>query len=146
MATAIRETVVAALKAALDIALAGVTVERDRSIEVDTYPSVIVFDGGHTVSTENHGVDDIDLQVSVEIYVEGATDADIGPAYNDLQARVVVAMLADRKIAGIQDIEEQASDDPPIGRGEGQKPTKSGVTDFLVKYQRLPGDPYTLAP
>ena len=146
MPTAIREQIMAALKTALDAALPGVVVERDRSIEVETYPAVVLLDGDHTIETLNHGVDDVAMQVMCEVYVEAATDAAVGPAYNDLQARVVAAMLADRQIAGVLDIEEERTDEPALVRGEGQQPTKVGTTDFRVHYQRLLGDPYTLAP
>lgn len=148
MATALRELVTAAFAAQLDAALSGVTVERDRSRDVSSYPMVVVLDGDLAIVTDNHGFDDVRLAINCEVYVTAATEALVGAAWNDMQARVVAVITADRTLGGlaIEDVEQVGEDGVAVAQGEGHGPLKSGMIEFEVHYLRVVGDPYTFGP
>lgn len=143
----LREDIIEAFMAALVVGLPGVLVERDRDTEADTFPSVNILEGGHEVITENHGLDDIAMNMTCELFEASVTMADVGPALNVLYGNVVKAAMADRTLGGLLvDLEEDNADEPVVLRQEGQGPAKAMSLDFLLRYQRKSGDPDSLFP
>lgn len=135
------------LEANLQAGLSGVHVERNRDIEIDIYPSVILMDGGHEVDTENHGIDDIFSEFHVELYVNRNAVENLGTTLIKLYGDVTKIILADREIGGLAlHVEELRRDTPEVVRREGQAGTNSTTVDYEIHYHRRPGDPFTLGP
>lgn len=148
MAETIRELILDALESDLRTTLTGVIVERNRDTEVERFPSVILMDGPHFLTTDNHFIDDVEMEVAVELYVQGSAGGpNLGTLLNDLYGRVVEAMLADRQINALAiDIEEVGMDQPEPVRAQGQGPAMGSTVDFTVRYHRAVGDPFNVAP
>lgn len=141
------EDILDAFENALVAGLPGVLVERDRDIEADTFPSVNILQGGHEVLTENHGIDDVVMTITCELFETGSTAKIAGTALNTLYGNVIKAAMVDRTLGGLlTDMEEDSLDEPVVLRQEGQGPAKAVSLDFLVQYQRRPGDPDNLYP
>lgn len=146
MPTAVREQILAAAATRL-ATLTGVAVERNRTAAVGAFPALVLRDGGMTPDDQTLGLTRYRLRFQVEGWVEAATDALLGPALSDLQARVVAALLADVTLGGLAvDLAEGETADPEIDRGEGRRPLAAFATDFTVEFFTREGDPYQPGP
>lgn len=146
MSTSIREQVLAAVEARLSNII-GVTVERNRVEPVTVFPSLVLVDGGHTVSDENTGLKLYALRLDVEGYVQAETADELGPALSDLYAKAITALMADRTLGGVAiDVREGELRDPEIDRTQGHGPHSAFSLAFEVDYATDPADPYQLGP
>jgi len=146
MPTSIREQILAAFLARLQT-IANVTVERNRVEPVADFPSLLMMDGGQSVTEENTGLKLHALRVEVEAYVGGATAAELGPALSDLHARAVLALMADRTLGDLAiDVREGELRDPEIDRTQGHRPFAAFSLAFEIDYFTDPSDPYQPAP
>ena len=146
MPTSIREQILAAFKARLDT-ISGVIVERNRVEPVTTFPTLIMIDGGQTLSEENAGLKLYALRVDVEGYVQGVATADLGPALSDLYAQTVKSLMADRTLGDLAiDVREGEMRDPEIDRTQGHSPFAAFSLAFFIDHFTDPNDPYQPAP
>ena len=146
MPTSIREQILAAFLARLQT-IANVTVERNRVEPVEAFPSLLMMDGGQSVSEENAGVKLHALRVDIEGYVSAATAAELGPALSDLHGQIVLALMADRTLGDLAiDLREGELRDPEIDRTQGHRPFAAFSLAFEIDYFTDPNDPYQPAP
>jgi len=149
MSLTMREQVLAAFKTALDevaTAIPGTAVERNRDIEVTSFPSVVMIDGGHALSHDTSDAQRYVLGIDVEGYVEASTFAALGPAISALYGAIVQAACVDLQLGGLAvDLEEGDMTDPEISRSEGQGCTAAFSVAFSVEYWTAVGDPFTQA-
>ena len=146
MPTSIREQILAAFLAQLQ-AIANVTAERNRVEPVEAFPSLLMIDGGQSVTDENAGLKLHVLRVEVEGYVSTATSAELGPALSDLHGQTVLALMADRTLGDLAiDLREGELRDPEIDRTQGHRPFAAFSLAFEIDYFTDPDDPYQPAP
>ena len=146
MPTSIREQILAAFFVRLQT-IANVTVERNRVEPVETFPVLLMIDGGQTVTEENAGIKLHALRVEVEGYVGAATAADLGPPLSDLHGQTVLALMADRTLGDLAiDLREGELRDPEIDRTQGHRPFAAFSLAFEIDYFTDPSDPYQPAP
>ena len=146
MPTSIREQILTAFLVRLQT-IANVTVERNRVEPVETFPALLMIDGGQSVTEENAGIKLHALRVEVEGYVGAATAADLGPALSDLHGQTVLALMADRTLGDLAiDLREGDLGDPEIDRTQGHRPFAAFSLAFEVDYFTDPNDPYQPAP
>lgn len=142
MSTSIREQVLAAVETQL-ATIASVTVERNRVEPVAAFPTLVLVDGGHTVSEENTGLKLYALRLEVEGYVQTTTTPELGPALSDLYASAVTALMTDCTLGGIAiDAREGELRDPEIDRTQGHGPHAAFSLAFEVDFATDPADPY----
>lgn len=96
----LREAIFNALHQHLIAAFPDLTedrVERNRTSEIgdkELLPRLIITDGGQApTDVETPGEQEFLFEVEVQGHVSAPTDAEIGPAMNDLHARILEAML-----------------------------------------------------
>jgi hypothetical protein len=146
MPLSIREQILAAFHVRLQT-IANVTVERNRVEPVEAFPTLLMIDGGQSVTEENAGVKLHALRVEVEGYVGTTTAADLGPALSDLHGQTVLALLADRTLGDLAiDLREGELRDPEIDRAQGHRPFAAFSQTFEIDYFTDPNDPYQPAP
>jgi hypothetical protein len=141
----LRERIMQQVVSTLTTALSGVQVDRGRDTPVETYPSVVVVEGSHTIEHDNHGAESVFMDFGCELYIESATTAALNPALNALYGAVVAALLADPSVNNLAFfLAETTMDAPEPLRGEGQAPTMGATVGFTVQYYRAEGDPFSL--
>jgi len=146
MPTSIREQILTAFLVRLQT-IANVTVERNRVEPVEAFPSLVMIDGGQSLTEENAGFKLHSLRVEVEGYVSAPTAAELGPALNDLHGQTVLALMADRTLSDQAiDLHEGEFRDPEIDRTQGHSPHAAFSLTFEVDYFTDPSDPYQPAP
>jgi len=146
MPTSIREQILAAFLVRLQT-IGNVTVERNRVEPVEEFPSLLMMDGGQSVTEENAGVKLHSLRVELEGYVSAATSAELGPALSDLHGQTVLALMADRTLGDLAiDLREGEFRDPEIDRTQGHRPFAAFSLAFEIDYFTDPSDPYQPAP
>jgi hypothetical protein len=146
MPTSIREQILAAFLVRLQT-IANVTVERNRVEPVEVFPSLLMIDGGQSVTEENAGFKFHALRVDIEGYVGAATSLQLGPALSDLHGQTVLALMADRTLGDLAiDLREGELRDPEIDRTQGHRPFAAFSLAFEVDYFTDPSDPYQPAP
>ena len=148
MATPIREQVLAAFSLAIETAIVGTPVERNRSREIpaDADSYIVVLDGPQIITTDVTGYKGYTTTVTVEIYQRGSTDQLAATALNALYADVVKAAIADYSLGGLSvDVREGDMPDVYIDP-EASKPTVAAGIDFEIDYQTSELDPYLPGP
>ncbi len=146
MPTSIREQILAAFLVRLQT-IGNVTVERNRVEPVEEFPSLLMMDGGQSVTEENAGVKLHSLRVELEGYVSAATSAELGPALSDLHGQTVLALMADRTLGDLAiDVREGELRDPEIDRTQGHRPFAAFSLAFEIDYFADPNNPYEPAP
>jgi|APSaa5957512535_1039671.scaffolds.fasta_scaffold70524_3 hypothetical protein len=146
MPTSIREQILAAFLVRLQT-IANVTVERNRVEPVEVFPSLLMIDGGQSVTEENSGFKLHALRVELEGYVSAATAAELGPALSDLHGQTVLALMANRTLGDLAiDLREGELSDPEIDRTQGHRPFAAFSLAFEIDYFTDPSDPYQPAP
>jgi hypothetical protein len=127
--------------------ISGVTIERNRVEPVEAFPSLLMIDGGQSVTDENAGVKLHTLRVEVEGYVGATTSAELGPALSDLHGQAVLALMIDRTLGDLViDVRESELRDPEIDRTQGHRPFAAFSLAFEIDYFTDPNDPYQPAP
>ena len=149
--TAVRENVMAALFTLLDN-LRAVSptfvdnVERDRSgpVTKDLCPILVLHSlAPATIAEESDDHVRHTVRVTVEGYVDAATDAALGPAANELYARTRTAIYANRTLSGVAfDITETETSQGLDGE-QGHAPLGHFAMTLRVDYQTAPGDPFS---
>ena len=146
MPTSIREQILAAFLVRLQT-IANVAVERNRVEPVETFPFLLMIDGGQSVTEENAGLKLHALRVEVDGYVGGATAAELGPALSDLYGQTVLTLMDDRTLGNLAiDLREGELRDPEIDRTQGHRPFAAFSLAFEIDYFTDPSDPYQPAP
>lgn len=148
MSTSVREQVLAAFLAQLEsVDVAEVTVQRNRDTPVESYPSIVMVDGGQTPDVESGpGFKQVELRVAVELFVKANLPELLAEAFDELYGKVVVAALTDRTLGNLAvDITEGDMEDPIVVREEGVGPTMCASLGFSIDYWVAVSDPYTLA-
>jgi len=146
MPISIREQILAAFLARLQT-IGNVTVERNRVEPIEVFPSLLMIDGGQSVSEENAGVKLHALRVDLEGYVSAATSTELGSALSDLHGQTVLALMADRTLGDLAiDLREGELRDPEIDRTQGHRPFAAFSLAFEIDYFTDPNDPYQPAP
>lgn len=147
MPTTIREQVISAFLGVLE----GITdpdplyVERNRDVEVQRFPTIVLLDGAHNIGESEHGLHRYAMTLSVEGYVQAETDSQLGATANALYGSIMSAVMADRQLGGLAiDIHEQ-NFDIVVGRGEGHKPSAAFSIEFLVDFFTRENDPFSSA-
>jgi hypothetical protein len=146
MAISIREQILTAFLAQLKT-IANVTVERNRAEPVEAVPSLLMIDGGQSVTEENAGIKLHALRVDVEGYVDATISAELGAVLSDLHGQTVLALMADRTLGDLAiDVREGELRDPEIDRTQGHRPFAAFSLAFEIDYFTDPNDPYEPAP
>src|SRR5947208_3378565 len=81
--------------------LSGVTVERDRDEAVATFPSLVVPPESEDVDSEDLPLAQRRIAVTVEGYVQAATDAAAETVAHQLYADALAAIAADPSLGGV---------------------------------------------
>jgi hypothetical protein len=149
--TSVRENVLANFFTALQqvpVQLPGTKVLRNYDVEVQEFPAVVLFDGGHVKLPDVSGVDRHDpLRLDVECYVIAATHDGLAAQIDGLYTTVLAAVLADPKRGGLAvDTRETEMSDPVIERVEGQGATAGFVLSFEIEFWTRTNDPTIQAP
>jgi len=148
MALSIRERILVAIKDAL-VTLVGVQVYRNQAFptEADRAPLLIVRDGGQSNDEGvGFGLAFYTLRVAIEGQVWSAGEADMGADANDLYARVLAKLYADRTLGGLAiDLKETELEDLDLDRESG-----NFIAGFLLSldvwFQTRSSDPTALGP
>lgn len=115
--TAVREQVLAALEKRLRTLQAGdptLKVHRNRRAQLDEPNSLALEDGPQSTQADDSTGFKIHLaQPTIEGYVTAPTDAEIGPAINELYGKIVAAIELDGTLADLAG-GEQPGDGPAI--------------------------------
>lgn len=150
LSVSVREQVLQALFAAVQTGLAAdggaaVAFERNRRPPAQVFPSAQMIDAdGDEEITEETGVDRCVATVTFEGEVQGAADADLGPALNLLEARVLTAALADPLLGGLAVNMTRAGVARAMDR-EGSPPTAAFSAALQVEYWTRSGRPFEIA-
>lgn len=147
MTTSVRETVLAAVATKL-AGVSGATVYRNRGKEIaeSALPALNLVDGGATVVETGHAFALYTMSATVEGYCKAATAALLGPAINDLHAKTLAAVMADRTLGNIAIDIREGDLGVEIDRTDGASPNGAFSLLLEIDYATIPGDPYTLAP
>ena len=93
---ALREQILAAVFAKLQsiASPAGLKVYRNKTTDVDAYPSLVLLDGGHEVLSDQTQFPRYRMSVGVQGYVRSKSEDLIGGLINELYVAIVVALTA----------------------------------------------------
>lgn len=150
MQTPVREQVLAALFAAMQAGLAAdggpaiATIERNRRPENQKFPAVFQVDVDQDDDIrEELSVDRITATVLLEGQVQAETDADLGPALNLLEARVITVAFANPLLDGIAVNMTRGSVERAMDR-EGSTPTASFSAALMIEFSTESGKPFVI--
>lgn len=150
--TAIREQVLAALKARLETllpAVSGLAVYRNRRSPMAA-PALDVRDGSQQTDSGNVQMKRNLMSVTVAGYVEANSDDEIGPALNDLYGRVIDVLEADTSLGGVAfDLREQGLDVDLETNADGaplEKPAAWFYLSIDIEFTTSQGGSGQLAP
>jgi hypothetical protein len=147
MSLTIREQIYAKLEEVLSTALMGVRVERNRDSAVQVFPTVVVIDGGQIrQEPESTGFNEYVMTPTIEGWVDGETQADLGPALNELYGQTVKALMADRKLGGLAIDMAEGPLEVDVSRRENQGPVAGFALDIEVRFWTAEDDPFELGP
>lgn len=146
MPTTYRETILVAALAKLSAitGIAGLTVARNRSEAIDTFPFVVLRDGGHQVANDAMGYDLATISIDVELYVRApSTSVNCGTLLNELYGAVKSALQADRTLGGVaHDTNETGMTAPDIDTSDAYSTVASAVVSFDVEAIEPRDNPY----
>ena len=152
---ALREQVLAALKARLETlipGMPGLVVYRNRRASVPAARALIVKDGPHQTSNDVTGMKRHTMTALIEGRVQAASDDDVGAAANELYRLVIDAIDADVTL-GVVPILGPATDCREVGLDfdiEDEAGTLQANAWFYlsveIDFSARPGDSGTLAP
>lgn len=146
----VREQVLQAFEAALGNVTATVpeaVIERNRDIEVTSFPAVVMVDRGQSIGQDDTGIKRVRMGVDVEMYAAAPTFDQLAGALDRLYSAVVKAVLADHTLGGVAvDVAEDDMTDPEIDRAEGRGPNIAASLGFNIEYWVAEDDPDVLAP
>lgn len=142
----LREMIAAAVFERLQAGLADATVRRSsrRAVAADklSQPEVNVIGGGHTNDVPETGDTIYEMQVTVDMTVPAAADADLEPALNALYAATVQTLMADYTLGGLcSDLRERGFDVRLPAAEESAKPFIEGSLDLIAAFRTADGDP-----
>lgn len=153
MADSIREQVVSGLFDILTAMTTGsptliqdLSVERVRArpVTVADMPRLVVLEGTQIRDEETGAHKEIVATIPILGFVKAAGDAALGPAINDLYARTVEALEADKTLglafvlwSGEEDFEVEFDEE------EGHAPAAAFTLSWEVRYQVAVSDPYS---
>lgn len=143
MPTPVRESILAALKTALD-GVAGATAYRNQNIPLkqSNLPALVMFDGDQFTTHETTGQTMHTLEVAVECYVVGST---VGTTGNDLYANVVTAVTADVTLGGYAfDVRETGMSLAEVDEGRASIQLAMLSIEFEVDYTTTEGNPLAI--
>jgi len=148
MPTSVEETIFAAVATKLD-AIAGYSFERNlsREVQISDVPMIILIDGDDDQTPYTTGSDLYHVRFDVELFVSGASDAELGPALSELQAKVKATLEdpADPKlgIPAVRDVRYLTRSQPDfIGPDAAQRIYGTALA-YEVDFETAEGDPYT---
>ena len=146
MPTPCREQIIEAVVSSLrSIAMAELTVERDRAAPVhdEDCPKIVVSEGDEALEILFTGEDCYRLAIEVEAYASGQT---AGATLGALRAECDRVLLAQPPLGGLaRDL--QVSDEPkdPLLSYKQSVPGKAFVRTYALIYATAEGDPYVFA-
>lgn len=119
----------------------------DDAIKVDR--ALVMVDGGYEKNPESlgevMGQDRYLRRFAVFGYCRAATDALLAAAINDLNARLVKAILTDPTLGGVAEYTwERSQDNPDWDDEKGRRPNASFTVHFETEYVTKQGDPFSL--
>jgi hypothetical protein len=143
MPTPVRESILAAIKTALD-GVSGATAYRNiyLPLKETELPAMVLFDGDQT--SQVHSVTQMihNLLVEVECTVEGT---DVGATQNDIYAKVVQAVCADTTLGGYSvDVREAGMFLDEIDDSRASTVKSTFTINFEVDYLTKEGNPYQI--
>lgn len=154
----IREAIISAIFQRLQaLGWPGLTVERNRVVEVQDFPSLILYEGDEDSPDEDSAAARCSMEIDLEAYLEvSASVADagarLGSDLNRLLALVEAAVLGGSNQTpewwgdlGIADIRRGALT-RTLETSESDTPKIGGTLQIIVDYWTLPGDPYSPGP
>ncbi len=147
MTTSIREQIMQAFEEKLSLisGVSGLTVSRNRSAAIVSYPSLVLYDGGESHNNGNSGATMVSMRVPVTGLVNAANDTALGPALNELYAKTVQAALSDVSLGGLA-VDISLIDAETDLQLDVSKPSAAFMAEFEIQYWIAPGDPYSTAP
>lgn len=138
MALTVRENILAAAYATLQ-AVSGVSAFRNlTSLAPESeFPAVVLFDGGESPGDVSPGgTNFLTLQLELELWVTANDENALGPALNDLLAKVSAAMFADVTHGqNAFDTFYAGMATPRLDRTEGAAPMMGALVNFTIQYQ-----------
>lgn len=146
MSAVIREQVLAAVKSTLDNGLSGVSIERNRMVEVAEYPAIIVRGGEmDTEFIDSHSRAHM-MQLEIECFAQAASGEALEQALNQHYGEIVQALLADHTLGGVAfDVREQSLT-PMSEMDAGNKPTGAFLLVMEVEFHTTHTNPFTASP
>lgn len=150
MATSIRESVLAALKAALDkvpAEIAGTTVFRNEDVEIASFPAVNMIDAESIQRVIERAGDATlyALTVPIEGYVTAATPSATGPALSALYAAVWRAAKQAESAVSVIDQVLEGDMEAVLVTEEGAAPHAMFALDVEIRFGARDDDPTTAA-
>lgn len=146
MPTTYRESIVVAALAKLAAisSVADLVVERNRVEAVETFPMIVLREGGHEVSEETSSHDLATISLDVELYVRSTSAAiNVGTLLNELYGAAKVALQADRSLGiGAFDVRETSMSAPTFDTSDAAHPQASAVVSFDVQFWQTKANPY----
>lgn len=154
----VREAIISAIFQRLQaLDWPGLTVERNRMVEVQEFPSLYLYEGDEDPPEEDSGAArcSMDLKLEVRLKVSAIVSdvgSQLGSDFNRLTALAELALLCGTNQApewwgdlGIADI-RRGSLDRDLYTDETAIPVMGGTLQIIVDYWTMPGDPYSPGP
>lgn len=125
----------------------GIQVERNRDSAFQKFPAINVIETSEdTEAPESTGFSGYVATVTIEGFVQVRTDAEIGPARNELLGRVQKVVMKNRQLQHLAIDITEGSKFFAESRRENQGPVAGFSVDFDIQYWTGEGDPYELGP
>lgn len=142
-----REEALAAAADRLE-AIAGTTFYRNPNFILSSrdVPFVVQYDGEESVDPETSDYLRVHTQLTVLVGVEAARHEAIGPALNELIARVRVALGADPTLGeAVTSVQYMGAEEPILLVEDGAAPRAQCALNFELNRQEAEFDPYSFS-
>lgn len=146
--TPIREQILLAIKAKLAAITVptGLKVYRNKTTENDSYPALVLMDGGHDVTNDQTQFPIYQMSLSVQGFVQNKDEALIGGLVNELYAAVVVALTTDVSQGNLAFDTRETGMVVDLNQDDDDKVTAACEIGFTIEFATKYGNPGALAP
>ena len=146
--TAIREQILVAVKAKL-VAIAvpaNLKVFRNKTTDNDDYPSLVLMDGDHNVSSDQTQFPIYSMDFTVQGFVQSKSEDLIGGLVNELYGAVVTALTGDVSQGGLAIDTRETGMNVLFNAEDDDKVTAAFDLGFTIEFATKYGNPGALAP
>lgn len=146
--SAVREQILVTVLAKLQsiASPAGVKIYRNKTTEVDAYPSLVLLDGGHEVLSDQTQFPRYRMSVGVQGYVRSKSEDLIGGLINELYVAVAVALTSDVTQGNLAIDTREEGMAVEINQDPDDQVTAAFDLGFSIEFATRYGNPAQLAP